>query len=282
MSRPTWDPSRIPEKAFAHGAVTLCGAPFQGPALAFRNPCGTSRDPGGQAPRFGLLRVRSPLLAESRLISSPRGTEMFHFPRYRAPRPMDSGRGGARRRRIAPFGNPRIEGRMRLPGDYRGLPRPSSPAVAKASVMRPDSLAAGNSGGAAASPGVRAARHRRAPGARAIPGAHGARAVTARAASTLFASTLFHSTCDSITAAGFSRSFRHFQTAGKGRPRGLWWARLDSNQGLLPYQRSALNRLSYAPGAPRDRGAPRTPGGAMRRRPMSARGGTPAPSLERR
>ena len=30
--------------------------------------------------RFGLLRVRSPLLAESRLISSPQGTEMFHFP----------------------------------------------------------------------------------------------------------------------------------------------------------------------------------------------------------
>ena len=32
--------------------------------------------------RFGLFRFRSPLLAESRLISSPRGTEMFHFPRF--------------------------------------------------------------------------------------------------------------------------------------------------------------------------------------------------------
>ncbi len=29
----------------------------------------------------GLVRVRSPLLAESRLMSSPRGTEMFQFPR---------------------------------------------------------------------------------------------------------------------------------------------------------------------------------------------------------
>ena len=29
--------------------------------------------------RFGLVRVRSPLLAESRLISVPGGTEMFHF-----------------------------------------------------------------------------------------------------------------------------------------------------------------------------------------------------------
>ena len=30
--------------------------------------------------RFGLLPVRSPLLRESRLISLPPGTEMFHFP----------------------------------------------------------------------------------------------------------------------------------------------------------------------------------------------------------
>src|SRR6266851_1831703 len=32
--------------------------------------------------RFGLFRVRSPLLAESSFLSSPRGTEMFHFPRF--------------------------------------------------------------------------------------------------------------------------------------------------------------------------------------------------------
>jgi hypothetical protein len=31
---------------------------------------------------FGLLPVRSPLLRESRLISSPRGTKMFQFPRF--------------------------------------------------------------------------------------------------------------------------------------------------------------------------------------------------------
>ena len=30
--------------------------------------------------RFGLIPVRSPLLGESRLISLPAGTEMFHFP----------------------------------------------------------------------------------------------------------------------------------------------------------------------------------------------------------
>src|SRR3982751_797067 len=32
--------------------------------------------------RFSLLRFRSPLLAESRLLSFPRGTEMFHFSRF--------------------------------------------------------------------------------------------------------------------------------------------------------------------------------------------------------
>ena len=31
---------------------------------------------------FGLIRVRSPLLSESRFLSSPRGTEMVHFPPF--------------------------------------------------------------------------------------------------------------------------------------------------------------------------------------------------------
>lgn len=43
--------------------------------------------------------------------------------------------------RIAPFGNPWVKGRLRLSTDYRGLPRPSSPSAAKASVMRRCSLA---------------------------------------------------------------------------------------------------------------------------------------------
>ena len=37
-------------------------------------------NPGVQAHRFGLFRVRSPLLAESLLFSFPAGTEMVHFP----------------------------------------------------------------------------------------------------------------------------------------------------------------------------------------------------------
>ena len=57
---------------------------------AFPGPCARSRPrlQGIPQPRrmnppvWALFRVRSPLLAESLLISSPRGTEMFHFPRF--------------------------------------------------------------------------------------------------------------------------------------------------------------------------------------------------------
>src|SRR5512136_3098615 len=38
--------------------------------------------PRAKSPRFGLFRVRSPLLAESLLISLPPGTEMFQFPGF--------------------------------------------------------------------------------------------------------------------------------------------------------------------------------------------------------
>jgi hypothetical protein len=42
-------------------------------------------NPQEQAPGFGLIRFRSPLLTESRLISLPPGTEMFHFPGFALP-----------------------------------------------------------------------------------------------------------------------------------------------------------------------------------------------------
>ena len=43
--------------------------------------------------------------------------------------------------RVRPFGDPGIVGRVLLPRDYRGLPRPSSPPCAKASAVRPWYLA---------------------------------------------------------------------------------------------------------------------------------------------
>ena len=49
---------------------------FDSPALRPDRPY----NPEVQALRFGLFRVRSPLLAESLLFSLPAGTEMVHFP----------------------------------------------------------------------------------------------------------------------------------------------------------------------------------------------------------
>ena len=100
-----------------------------------------SRNPGEQAPRFGLPRFRSPLLTRSRLMSLPQGTEMFHFPWCRLGGlwihpPMTALADG----RVAPFGNPRIKALWRLPEACRSLMRPSSPPDAKASVVRPYTL----------------------------------------------------------------------------------------------------------------------------------------------
>ena len=43
--------------------------------------------------RFSLIRFRSPLLTESRLLSLPAGTEMFHFPAFPPQHPIYSGAG---------------------------------------------------------------------------------------------------------------------------------------------------------------------------------------------
>ena len=68
---------------FAYRAFTFYGGTFQNLLLERTSPYCVSHNPRSQATWFGLIRVRSPLLAESRLISTPSGTEMFHFPEYR-------------------------------------------------------------------------------------------------------------------------------------------------------------------------------------------------------
>jgi hypothetical protein len=51
-------------------------------SVHLHGPTLRSYNPWEQAPRFGLIRFRSPLLTESRLLSLPPGTEMFHFPGF--------------------------------------------------------------------------------------------------------------------------------------------------------------------------------------------------------
>jgi hypothetical protein len=126
---------------FAYRTVTFSGAPFHALRLDNRFVTPYERAPqprNAEAIRFGLFRVRSPLLTESRLISLPRGTEMVHFPRF-APTTLciqivvvrhDSDG-------VSPFGNLRINACLPLPEAYRRLPRPSSPLCAKASTVNP-------------------------------------------------------------------------------------------------------------------------------------------------
>jgi hypothetical protein len=90
------------------------------------------------ARRFGLFRVRSPLLAESLLFSLPEGTEMVHFPSLPStglwiqPGISRYYPGG-----VSPFGHPRVKACLQLTEAYRSLPRPSSTSGAKAFTVRP-------------------------------------------------------------------------------------------------------------------------------------------------
>jgi hypothetical protein len=93
--------------------VTLSNA-FQSGAVALVSDPTTPLAP--KSNRFGLFPVRSPLLRESRLISSRRATEMFQFARcpprylwiqYRVTRHHSGG--------VAPFGFSGLLARMQLP-----------------------------------------------------------------------------------------------------------------------------------------------------------------------
>ena len=110
------------DPGFPYGAVTRSGAPFQ-----------TLRVPKIRA--TGLVRVRSPLLAESRLMSFPPATEMFQFAGFASHAYGFSM--GYPYGWVAPFGDPGINDRSHLPRAFRSVPRPSSPLSAKASTRCP-------------------------------------------------------------------------------------------------------------------------------------------------
>ena len=88
-------------------------------------------NPGVHALRFGLFRVRSPLLAESLLFSIPGGTEMVHFPPLPSPAYVFSRRYGGITRRGFPHsdipGSKLICSSPRLIAAYRVLHRLPAP-----------------------------------------------------------------------------------------------------------------------------------------------------------
>ena len=82
VSRPT-QVLHVPLFDFAYEAVTRYGRTFQTVLLSTHGSrVGALQPRMAEATRFRLVRVRSPLLSESLLISSPSGTEMFHFPEF--------------------------------------------------------------------------------------------------------------------------------------------------------------------------------------------------------
>ena len=109
---------------FAYGTLTRCGGTFQNPS-AMHQLCNSvmGLTPHPSAPttpgrqrrqalppvRFRLFPFRSPLLRESLLLSLPRGTEMFQFPRFPLPALcVQAGVTPYDRCRVSPFGHPRI------------------------------------------------------------------------------------------------------------------------------------------------------------------------------
>jgi hypothetical protein len=122
--RATWDPARESPEFRLRGYHPLCRRfPTSSATQAICNslPDQQLRLDGPATPitqrllaltrnRFGLFPFRSPLLRESRLLSLPVGTEMFHFPTL--PPPALCVQAGATVHydcQVSPFGHPRIK-----------------------------------------------------------------------------------------------------------------------------------------------------------------------------
>ena len=109
---PALSPTGLSPSMAAPSRVLRLGWSLLTPRAVHGRPRLCPTTPGGHWPvgrclpaRFRLFPVRSPLLGESRLISLPRGTRMFRFPRF--PSPSGGGPGSAPGR-VAPFGDPRL------------------------------------------------------------------------------------------------------------------------------------------------------------------------------
>ena len=140
MSRPTWDTSRF-LLDFAYGAFTLYGRTFQIVPLSIRIPHRGPATPSRKRDGLGCSAFARHYLRNHYCFLFLRVLRCFTSPGvalkpYFIQTPVMS----HYRHRVSPFGNPRIKACLPLPEAYRSLPRPSSPADAKASVVCPYAL----------------------------------------------------------------------------------------------------------------------------------------------
>ena len=102
--------------------------------LRGRFPSASARSPRGSRRPYNPARASTRTVwAPPRSLAATRGMTIVLFScgylDVSVPRVRPRNRCGWQDRscRVAPFGNPRIKGRLRLPAEYRRLPRPSSP-----------------------------------------------------------------------------------------------------------------------------------------------------------
>ena len=140
--------SRTPAEvahSFDYGSLTLSGGPFQGPSPRVAI-CNFLRAQQRSPPHLTTPAVRRRLVwafprslaATRRIISFPRGTKMFQFPRL--PLPDLCVQSGVLRHDsewVPPFGYLRLSLLDNKPKLIAVLPRPSSAHDAKASSARP-------------------------------------------------------------------------------------------------------------------------------------------------
>ena len=139
MSRRTPDPASA-TTLVAYRALTVCGTVFQRPSAERVSSCRwvvrpitQSSTPYLQRRTASTATVWAPprsLTTTRGMLSSPRGTEMFQFPRC----PSSTGRSRMPmhdHRQVAPFGYPRISARSTTPRGFSQschvLPRPQAP-----------------------------------------------------------------------------------------------------------------------------------------------------------
>ena len=170
--------------------------------------------------RFGLFRVRSPLLAESLLFSFPPGTEMVHFPGFAPPAYGFS----RRRREFTPARFPHSD----IPGSLLAY---SSPRLFAVSHVLHRLLSPRHPPYALSSLTVKLTRNELPPRSR---GSGPAPDSATRIAS------LARTARRTLPAIAYDLRYSDFNERGPRRAVPKWWAWLDLNQRPHPYQGCAL------------------------------------------